>query len=131
MEDADESTSLTLMNDLTTRMNGVLQKASLTQTTPESSISPVGIKLDGTNDALWSQVVEMYIAGKDKLGYLNGELVPPPPTDPTFRKLRTENVIVKGWLINSLDPSLMDNFIRFPTAKDVRDSIATTFFRWK
>ncbi|KAI5344890.1 hypothetical protein L3X38_012767 [Prunus dulcis] len=39
-----------------------------TQTiTYESSTAQIGIKLDGTNYAIWSQVVEMHISGKDKL----------------------------------------------------------------
>ena len=70
----------------------------------------------------------MYISGKDKLGYINGDIPQPPSTDPTFRKWRTDNAIVKGWLINSMDPFLIGNFIRFPTAKLVWDSIATTYF---
>lgn len=48
--------------------------------------TPIGIKLDGTNYALWSQVVEMYISGRDKLGYINGDLPPPEQTDPMFKK---------------------------------------------
>ncbi|GAV58088.1 UBN2_3 domain-containing protein, partial [Cephalotus follicularis] len=86
---------------------------------------------DGNNYGLWSQVVEMYISGKDKLGYINGDLPPPSPTDPGFRKWKTEDSTVRGWLINSLDPSLISNFIRFPTAKAIWDSIATTFFDGK
>ena len=70
----------------------------------------------------------MYISGKDKLGYINGDFLQPEPTDPTFRRLRTENAIVKGWLINSMDLSLISNFIRFPTTKLVWDSVATTYF---
>ncbi|XP_059659238.1 uncharacterized protein LOC132306059 [Cornus florida] len=45
-----------------------------------------------------------------------------------FRKWRTENAVVKGWLINSMDPKLIGNYIRFPTAKAVWDAIATTYF---
>ena len=89
---------------------------------------PIVIKLDGTNYALWSQIVEMYILGKDKLGYINGDLTQPEPNDPHFRRWRTENSIVKGWLINSMESSLIGNFIRFSTAKQVWDSIATTYF---
>ena len=92
------------------------------QTSPQplladSSTSPIGIKLEGSNYALWSQVVEMYISSKDKLGYINGDSPQPPETDPSFRRWQTENAIVKGWLINSMDPSLIANFIRFPTVK--------------
>ncbi|KAJ9128909.1 hypothetical protein P3X46_034350 [Hevea brasiliensis] len=62
----------------------------------------------------------MYISGKDKLGYINGDLPQPPETDPSFRKWRRENAIVKGWLINSMEPSLVGNFIRFSTGKQER-----------
>ncbi|KAL6337493.1 hypothetical protein AAG906_037086 [Vitis piasezkii] len=59
----------------------------------------------------------MYILGKDKLGFINGDYPQPPETDPSFRKWRTKNAMVKGWLINSMDHSLVVNFIRYPTAK--------------
>ncbi|PNX97393.1 hypothetical protein L195_g020622, partial [Trifolium pratense] len=96
------------------------QNQTQTHTTnSDSSAAQIGIKLDGSNYPLWSQIFEMYISGKDKLGYINGDLPQPLSTDPGFRKWRTENAIVKGWLINSMDTSLIGNFIRFPTAKMV------------
>ncbi len=70
----------------------------------------------------------MYISSKDKLGHINRDLPQPQPTDSTFRKWRIDDVIVKGWLINSMDPALISNFICFPTTKMVWDSIATTCF---
>ena len=54
---------------------------------------------------------EIFISGRDKLGYINGDLPQPEPHDPTFRRWKTENSIVKGWLIGSMDPSLVSNFI--------------------
>ncbi|KAK6924912.1 Retrotransposon Copia-like, N-terminal [Dillenia turbinata] len=66
--------------------------------TIETSVAQIGIKLDGTNYALWSQVVDMNIPGKDKLGYINGDLPLSSQTDPTFRKWLTDNAIVKGSL---------------------------------
>ncbi|KAG6737115.1 hypothetical protein POTOM_059890 [Populus tomentosa] len=118
-----------ILEDLTTRMTQALRQ-SLNQTPAVTydTAAPIAIKLNGTNYALWSQIVEMYISGKDKLGYINGDLLKPELNDPTFRRWRTENSIVKGWLINSMDPSLVGNFIRFPTAKQVWESIATTYF---
>ena len=46
----------------------------------------------------------------------------------SFQKWSTDNAIVNGWLINSMDPSLIGNFIRFPMANQVWDSITTTYF---
>ena len=36
--------------------------------------------------------------------------------------------MVKGWLIHSMDHSLIVNFICYPMAKQVWDSAATTYF---
>jgi hypothetical protein len=58
---------------------------------------------------LWQRQVRIY----------QWRLSSAPEVDPSFRRWRTENAIVKGWLINSMDPSLIANFIRFPTAKQV------------
>lgn len=126
---SDEATSSSILAELTTKMTEVLNRASApSQIGSDHTVAPIGIKLDGSNYPLWSQVVEMYISGKDKLGYINGDLLQPPQTDPTSRRWRTDNAIVKGWIINSMDSSLISNFIRFSTAKLVWDAIATTYF---
>ncbi|XP_058739097.1 uncharacterized protein LOC131611000 [Vicia villosa] len=126
---SDEATSSAILAELTTKMTEALNRASApSQNSSDHAVAPIGIKLDGNNYPLWSQVVEMHISGKDKLGYINGDLPQPPQTDPTFRRWRTDNAIVKGWIINSMDPSLISNFIRFSTAKLVWDAIATTYF---
>lgn len=70
----------------------------------------------------------MYISMKDKLGYINGDLPEPPQMDPTFQWQRTKNAILKGWLISSMNPSLIGNFNRFPTAKAIWDAIASSYF---
>ena len=88
----------------------------------------MGIKLDDNNYALCFQVIEMYIAGKDKLGYILGDTPQPEPIDPAFQKWRTKNIVVKGWLINSMESSLIANFIRYPTTQQVWDVVAITFF---
>ena len=126
---SDEATSSSILAELTTKMTEVLNRASApSQIGSDHTVAPIGIKLDGSNYPLWSQVVKMYISGKDKLGYINGDLLQPPQTDPTSRRWRTDNAIVKGWIINSMDSSLISNFIRFSTAKLVWDAIATTYF---
>jgi hypothetical protein len=63
---------------------------------------------------------------KDKLGLITGKIRQPALTDPTYSKWRTKNAIVKGWIINSLNPNLIGNFIKFPTAKGVWDVVAAT-----
>ena len=113
MAESRDLTTNFILEDLTTKMIEVLTRAQTVSQPPltEASTAPISIKLGGSNYALWSQVVEMYISGKDKLGYINGDFPQPVETDPSFRRWRTENAIVKGWLINSMDPSLIANFI--------------------
>lgn len=94
--------------NLTSRITQVLNQI---QTPPshESIVALIGIKLDDTNYVLWSQVVEMYILGKGKLGYINDDFQQPQEVDPNFRRRKTENEMVKGWLINSMDLKLISN----------------------
>ncbi|XP_056170478.1 uncharacterized protein LOC130138917 [Syzygium oleosum] len=65
------------------------QRAALPRVEPP--VAPIAVKLDGKNYGVWSQVVEMYVSGKDKLGYLNGDSPEPPPTDPSFRQWKTDD----------------------------------------
>lgn len=72
--DFDNSSDLPpnfFINELTTKMADVLTK-TLAHTIEPYVIS-IGIKLKDTNYGLQSQVIEMYISGKDKLGYINGD----------------------------------------------------------
>lgn len=52
----------------------------------DTAATQIDIKLDGIDYALWSQIVEIYISSKDKLGYINNGLSQLEPNDPTFRR---------------------------------------------
>ncbi|KAG8640740.1 hypothetical protein MANES_13G089634v8 [Manihot esculenta] len=49
----------------------------------------------------------MHIGSRNKAGYLTGEVKKPPPEDPSYAIWVTENYKVKSWLIDSMDPLLM------------------------
>ncbi|KAI5351792.1 hypothetical protein L3X38_004683 [Prunus dulcis] len=66
---------------------------------------PYGVKLNGTNCTLWSQVVTMFIASRVKMGYLSGTIPGPAHDTVTYDKWVMENAIVKGWLIGAMEPS--------------------------
>jgi hypothetical protein len=57
-----------MFTEFTTKITEALSKIQTPTMTTEPPAAPIGIKLNSTNYALWSQVVEMYISGKDKLG---------------------------------------------------------------
>ena len=75
-----EMSSAAILDDLTIKMQQALTQTQ-TSTHPSSNNFgiPMGIKLDGQNYALCSQVMEMYIAEKDKLGYILGDIPQPEP----------------------------------------------------
>lgn len=73
MEEPGDPSSI--LTKLTTKIVEVLTITQPHTPAIETSAALIGIKLDGTNYALWSQIVEMYISGKEKLGYINGDLL--------------------------------------------------------
>lgn len=94
----------------------------------ETSLNPsnIPIKLDGKNYSLWSQSVRMYIKGRQKLKHITEP--PLAANDPLFEKWDIDDTVVKGWICNSLDTNLYGKFLRYPTAKEVWEAIATTFY---
>lgn len=94
----------------------------------DNSPLPSGITLDETNYSLWSQLMEMWIDARNKGGYLTGETKKPDPTDPRREAWITDNHRVKSRLIDSMTPPLMQRFIRFPTATEIWDAVARTFY---
>ncbi|PNX89541.1 hypothetical protein L195_g045661, partial [Trifolium pratense] len=55
-----------------------------TVTVHETSSPPVSIILDGANYQIWSQIMEMHIAGRKKKGYINGRKAAPAESDPKY-----------------------------------------------
>jgi hypothetical protein len=65
----------------------------------------------------------LYIFGRDKLGLIISEITQSALTNPTYSKWRIENVIVKGWIINSLNPDLLGILLDFLQIKVFRMSL--------
>ena len=69
-----EKSCTAILDDLTMKMQQALNQTQISINSSSDNFGiQMGIKLDGHNYALWSQVMEMYIAGKDKLGYILGD----------------------------------------------------------
>jgi gag-polypeptide of LTR copia-type/Retrotransposon gag protein len=86
----------------------------------------IPIKLDGKNYPLWSQSIRMSLKAREKLKHIIES--PPAENDPLFNRWYIEDTVVKGWICNSLDKNLYGKFLRYPTAKEVWEAIATTFY---
>ncbi|XP_078173281.1 uncharacterized protein LOC144567101 [Carex rostrata] len=109
-----------------------IQQNSITSPSPQipsdTNLHPnlIPIKLNGKNYSLWSQSVRMCLKAREKLKHITE--TPPAETSPLFQRWDIEDTIVKGWICNSLDSNLYGKFLRYPTAKEVWDAIATTFY---
>ena len=59
-------------------------KRSSKVTIHENASPTISIKLDGTNYRVWSQILEMHIAGRNKKGYITRRKVAPTEDDPNY-----------------------------------------------
>lgn len=69
------------------------------------------VKFNGSNYLTWSKSVLIHVQGRDKEDYLTGEAKKPPKDDPKFRKWKTENALVIGWLLGSMTPEIRDHYL--------------------
>ena len=86
-------------------------------------IQITNIRLNESNFLRWSQLVHMYIRGRGKIGYLNGETKAPQKEDPTYAKWDAENSMIMAWLVNSMDEDISANYMCYPTAKELWDNV--------
>jgi hypothetical protein len=82
----------------------------------EGSSFKVGIVLDETNYDMWSQIMEMHNAKKEKLSFIRGTSQPPSEKDDGYEKWYVDNQKVKRWLLMSMSPEIMNRYILLPTA---------------
>ncbi|KAB5519000.1 hypothetical protein DKX38_023319 [Salix brachista] len=116
-----------IMDDVSTTSHA-LTIPPMAMMAPEPTSIPYGVKLNGPNFSLWSQVVTMFVAGRGRMGYLNGTTPQPAVTSATYSKWIMEDAIVKGWLIGAMEANVMTLFIRLPTAKNVWDAMSKTYY---
>ena len=96
-------------------------ETSVTKSTPviiqhKSSSFNSRIVLNETNYDLWSQMLEMKIAEKEKLSFIRGTSPPLKEKDEDYEKWYSNNQKVKKWLLMSMSPEIMKRYIRLPTA---------------
>ena len=70
----------------------------------------------------------MHITGRGKKGFVTGSIKEPKENNAEYEAWETGNAIVKGWLINSMDPTIMGFFIHLRTAKEVWEEVARTYY---
>ena len=69
----------------------------------------------------------MFICGKSKEEFLNGQAVSPPEDDATFKSWKANNNMVMSWLVNSMIPEIGENFLLYSTAAEIWEAAKITF----
>ena len=70
----------------------------------------------------------MHIAGRGKKGFVTGSIKEPKEDSVKYETWEIGNAIVKGWFINSTDPTIMGFFIHLRTTKEVWEEVAQTYY---
>ncbi|XP_068336401.1 uncharacterized protein [Pyrus communis] len=89
---------------------------------------PFGYRLSDSNFKVWSKMMEVHASGLGKQGYLTGKIPAVDEDDPGYVKWSTEDAIVRGWLLKTMEPHLLGLFIDLPTAKDIWESVTQMFY---
>lgn len=87
---------------------------------------PSGVTLDETNYPLWSQLMEMRIGARNKVGFLTGATRKPTSDEKKIEAWTIDNHRVKIWLIDSMSPPLIRRFIRLQTAAEIWEAVEKT-----
>ena len=97
--------------------------------TGDSAVLIVPDKLVGSdNYQEWAQSMQLALDGREKLGYITGETTEPAKTEErAWRRWKSENSIVYGWLINSMVSSVKKPFMFLPTAQDIWSAVRESY----
>ncbi|KAI5327436.1 hypothetical protein L3X38_026832 [Prunus dulcis] len=84
-----------------------------------STMKLSSILLNGLNYVAWSRAVTLSLGGKAKLGHINGKAKQPKSNDPKFDDWEATNRMVMSWLINSMEPAIVEIFTFSESAKEL------------
>ena len=93
----------------------------------EGTFNP-GIILTESNYDVWSQLVEMHIAEREKLSYIWGKTNLPKELEDGYEKWYAENQNVKRWLLMSMSPEIMKCYLHLPTAQEIWSALSKAFY---
>ncbi|KAG6750289.1 hypothetical protein POTOM_047393 [Populus tomentosa] len=94
----------------------------------ENSSFNIGMVLDEKNYDLWAPLIQIYIAGRKKMGYLHGSIEAPHEDDHKYDDWFSKDQKIKSWLLSSMKPEIMKRYIRLSTSKEIWDSLKTSYF---
>ncbi|KAH9716002.1 hypothetical protein KPL71_021292 [Citrus sinensis] len=98
------------------------------QSVQSDGVFNAGIILIETNYDVWSQIMEMHLAEREKLSYICSYTKPSEESSKEYEKWYSENQKVKRWLLISMSPEIMKRYLRIPTAYEIWDALSKAFY---
>ncbi|XP_028774894.1 uncharacterized protein LOC114731805 isoform X2 [Neltuma alba] len=93
----------------------------------ENQQTVIAHKLNGSNYLQWSQSVLMYLRGRRKEKYINGQAPQPASDDPKFDTWFAENNQVMTWLCNSMTLEISEGYLLAQTAQEIWNAAKRTY----
>jgi hypothetical protein len=113
------------MNDTNTSII-LINHTPISIKSPNLNNLPFGFKLNETK--IWSRMIELHVAGLNKLGYLNGQNARMEEGNSGYSRWCIEDALVREWLLKTMKPHLISLFIHLSSAKEIWDSVTQTFY---
>ncbi|XP_069151275.1 uncharacterized protein [Solanum lycopersicum] len=83
----------------------------------------VPMVFDGTSYRSWRRAALRALSVKNKTGFINGKIVKPSFTDPSFMQWERCDDMVTSWVLNSLSPELRDSLQYVNNAKELWEEL--------
>ncbi|CAO2827967.1 unnamed protein product [Amaranthus hypochondriacus] len=82
-------------------------------------------KLNHGNYTKWSKIMHLSISGRGRLDHI---IASPPSTDaPDYEKWAQRDSMVVSWIIENIESNLQNQFLDYPTARELWKSIETMY----
>ena len=87
----------------------------------------IDIRLNNDNYIIWARMMEIAIGGRGRLSHLTGQPAPPTTTDAEYPTWRQKDMQVFSWITQAIEPSLVAQYIHYPTCRDLWNGLAVTY----
>ena len=71
--------------------------------------------------------MEIVIGGRGRLSHLTGQPAPPNPNDAEYIAWRQRDLQVFSWITQAIEPTLVTQYIHYPTCRDLWNGLAITY----
>uniref|UniRef100_A0A803LBV3 Uncharacterized protein n=1 Tax=Chenopodium quinoa TaxID=63459 RepID=A0A803LBV3_CHEQI len=73
----------------------------------------------------WAKLMQLELGGRGRLSHIAAS--PPSQEDPEYTKWFQRDSLVISWIIGNIDPELQNQFLDYPTARDLWKGIETLY----